>query len=60
MGDASAASIPSDDVTERPGWGLVSSEAIDHRYRIQLPYCVSRGARVCVLLTRGCDELVHA
>lgn len=52
VGDASAASIPSDDVTERPKWGPVSSEAIDHRYRIQLPYCVSRGARMCVLLAR--------
>jgi len=33
------------------GWGPVSSEAIDHRYRIQLPYCVS-GTRVSLLKDR--------
>ena len=31
----------------------ISSEAIDHRYQIQLSYCISRGPRVC--LTRRGD-----
>lgn len=34
------------------GTTRISSEAIDHRYQIQLSYCVSSGPRVCLTCQR--------